>query len=162
MKLNRNKTILTLINKKTISSLLTFRDVQGIPLTHGFVTAVLGAASLILQKAGQLANEEEKNQGTPDLLSDVWDMHSGSVYSGLSAVLSNKDASVVLMQKVVDRFRQGGDANDSSKVLLFEAKLLSLQCANSTEPQVKAAISTLDARTRFLVEEPSIMCFATL
>jgi 3-hydroxy-3-methylglutaryl CoA synthase len=104
MKLNLNKTILTLINKKTISSLLTCRDVQGIPLTRGFVTAVLGAASLILQKAGQLANEEEKNQGTPGLLSDVWDMHSGSVYSGLSAVLSNKDASVVLMQKVVDRF----------------------------------------------------------
>jgi hypothetical protein len=133
------------INKKTISSLLTCRDVQGIPLAHGVVTAVLGAASLILQKAGTLANEEDKNQGTPYSLSDVWDMHSGSIYSGLSAVLSNKEASVVLTQKLVDRFRQGVDENDSSKVLLFEAKLLSLICANSTEPQVKTAITTLDA-----------------
>jgi hypothetical protein len=133
------------INKKTISSILTCRDVQGIPLAHGVVTTVLGAASLILQKAGTLANEEDKNQGTPYSLSDVWDMHSGSIYSGLSAVLSNKEASVVLTQKLVDRFRQGVDENDSSKVLLFEAKLLSLICANSTEPQVKTAITTLDA-----------------
>jgi len=74
-------------------------------------------------------------------------MHSGSVYSSLSAVLSNKEASLVLMQKVVDRFHQGSDPNDNSKVLLFEAKLLSLLCANSTEPQVNALISTLDANT---------------
>ena len=101
---------------------------------------------MVLQKASTLTNEDDESQGTPASLSDVWDMHSGSVYSGLSAVLSNKQASIVLTQKLVDRFSQGGGGeNDDSKVLLFEAKLLSLLCENMTGPEVKTVISTLDA-----------------
>lgn len=112
------------ITDKTISNLLKGRDANGTALTGGIVDAVLGAALSLVRNKDDNLDEEEK--AMPRTLSELWDLEEGSVLSALSAVLSNKQASIVLARKLAARFESGVDADNSSPLAMFQAKLLSL------------------------------------
>lgn len=126
---------------KTVSNLLKGRDAQGTALVDGVVNAVLGAARSLIENA-DLTDDE--TQATPLALSEVWDIEEGSVFSALSAVLSNKLASLALAQRLVARFDRDGGADDQNRVALFEAKMLWLLSA-SNAAEMKAVMGALNA-----------------
>ena len=129
--------------KKTVSTLLTGRDEQGNTLVNGTVSAVLGAARSILEKT-VLNNVEARDM--PLALSELWDIDKGSVFSSLSAVLSSKQATVVLAEKLVARFDGDSDTADQTQVALFEAKLLWLLCCGTSgSVELKKAMGKLGA-----------------
>ena len=124
----------------TVSNLLKGRDDQGNALADGIVTAVLGAASLLLANSVRI---DEAPQAMPLALSELWDIEEGSVFSSLSAVLSNKAAAMILAQKLVARFASDGAAADQTQQALFEAKLLWLLCdkiSGSNAEEIKAVV----------------------
>jgi hypothetical protein len=137
----------TIDMKKTVSTLLTGRDEQGNTLVDGAVGAVLRAARSILEKTAM--NDDEAPE-MPLALSEVWNNGKGSVFSSLSAILSNKHATVVLAEKLVACFGGDGGATDQMQVALFQAKLLWLLCDRTSGGgfvEVKKAMLKLDAET---------------
>jgi len=133
------------VTEKTISTLLKGRDDQGNSLTDGIVDAVLGAARSLLKNA---TNSGDETEAMPRALSELWDVEDGSVFSALSAVLSHKQASVALAQRLVARFDRHVSTEDQTQVALFEARLLRLLFENasgSNAVEMKAVMGRLDA-----------------
>jgi hypothetical protein len=137
----------TIDMKKTVSTLLAGRDEQGNTLVDGVVGAVLGAARSILEET---AMNDDESPEMPLTLSEVWNNNKGSVFSSLSAILSNKQATVVLAKKLVACFGGDGGATDQMQVSLFQAKLLRLLCDRISgvgSAELKSAVLKLDAET---------------
>lgn len=133
------------LSDKTISKLVKGRDVDGNPLTDGVVDAVLGAARSLVEKK---QTNDENQEVTPHSLSDLWDIEEGSVFAALSAVMSNKQASLALARRLVVRFNGITGEGNQNAVALFEAKLLALlleKTSGTNAAEMNVLVATLDA-----------------
>lgn len=134
------------VSEKTVSNLLKGRDAQGSSLTHGVVKVVLGAARSLLET--QTNRGDDEDQAMPSTLAELWEMEEGSVFSALSAVMSNNQASVILAETLVARFDRQASEAEQTHVALFEAKLLWLlfeKTSGAKAAEMNAVAAALNA-----------------
>ena len=137
--------------KKTFASLLAGRDQSGGSMLEGLLEEVLKAARVITAEEGPT-----KNRALSDAVSgwqEVCGFNRGYLVPALSAIGSNKKASLAFADMLVSALKTGADENEANDMVLFQVRCLWFLCeSGSDQGAIQQTIRELSGCFQFNVD----------